>query len=360
MYSFQGSNPLALEVLGLMERALSRRFAYLIPAQGEPILIVHAIEETYFSDLPGRRVVFSSWTQFTEALRAHVAPLGRVAMEYQPGGGIPYLSRVDAGTVELLRGMGLEVVSSAELLLRFQTWGEADLAAHRQAALGIAEALAHALGFVRARLKEPPSEREVQAEILKVFAHRGLVCDHPPMVAFGPHAANPHHTPGEARLERGQVVLIDLWAKLPGGPYADVTWMAGWEAPAEAHQAFQVVREAREAALVYCRQAYAEGRYPRGFELDRVARGVVERAGLGDYLRHRTGHHLGFAAPHGNATHLDDLETHDARPLIPGLAFTIEPGVYPGPFGVRTEVNVYLHPQGPEVTTVAQEALEPL
>lgn len=360
LYSFQGSNPLALEALGLGGRALSRRFAYLIPAHGEPTLIVHAIEETYFSDLPGRRAVFSSWTQFLEALRTHVVPLGRVAMEYHPAGGIPYLSRVDAGTVELLRGMGLEVVSSAEVLLHFQTWHEADLAAHREAAAGIAEALTHALGFVRARLDSPPSEREVQAEVLRVFVARGLVWDHPPMVAFGPHTANPHHIPGEARLERGQVLLIDLWCRRPEGPYADVTWMAGWEAPEEAHRAFQVVREAREAALAHCRQAYAEGRYPRGFELDRVARGVVERAGLGGHLRHRTGHHLGFAAPHGNATHLDDWETHDTRPLIPGLAFTIEPGVYPGPFGVRTEVNVYLHPEGPEVTTVAQEALERL
>ncbi|RDI96175.1 aminopeptidase P family protein [Meiothermus sp. QL-1] len=358
LYSFQGSNPLALEALGLEGQALSRRLAYLIPAQGEPVLIVHAIEQGYFAHLPGRRVVFSRWEQFVEALRTHVAPLGRVAMEYHPGGGIPYLSRVDGGTLELLRGMGLEVVSSAELWLQFQAWRGADLAAHHQAVAGIEEALARAMAFVRSRLDAPPSELEVQAEIVKVFEARGLVFDHPPMVAFGPNAANPHHRTGADRLAPGQVMLVDLWCRVPGGPYADVTWAAGWAVPEAVHRAFQAVRAARDAALAHCRQAYAEGRYPRGFELDRVARGVLEAAGWGEHILHRTGHHLGFATPHGNGTHLDDLETHDTRPLIPGLAFTIEPGVYPGPFGLRSEINVYLHPEGPEVTTPVQEEIE--
>ncbi|GIW30698.1 MAG: peptidase M24 [Meiothermus sp.] len=360
LYSFQGSNALALEALGLQGRMLSRRFAYLIPAQGEPVLIVHAIEKTSFPTLPGRWVVFSSHQQFVQALQNHVAPLGRIAMEYLPGGGIPYLSRVDAGTLELLRGMGLEVVSSAEILLQFQTWTSADLAAHKRAAAGIRAALEHALGFVRARLDHPPSELEVQAEICKVLEARGLVFDHPAMVAYGPNAANPHHSVGESRLERGQVMLIDLWCKEPGGPYADVTWMAGWDVPEEIHRAWMVVRDARDAALEYCRQAYADGRQPRGFELDRAARQVIEQAGMGGHVLHRTGHHLGFSTTHGNGTHLDDLETHDTRPLIPGLAFTIEPGVYPGPFGIRSEINVYLHPSGPEVTTGLQQEMERL
>ncbi|MCS7068707.1 MAG: Xaa-Pro peptidase family protein [Meiothermus sp.] len=360
LYSFQGSNPLALEALGLQGRMLSRRFAYLIPARGEPVLIVHAIEKTSFPDLPGQKVVFAGWEQFVGALQTHVAPLGRVAMEYHPGGGIPYLSRVDAGTLELLRGMGLEVVSSAEILLRFQTWSPADLASHKRAAAGIEAALEHALGFVRARLETPPSEREVQAEICKVFEARGLVFDHPPMVAYGPNAANPHHSVGESRLQRGQVMLIDLWCREPQGPYADVTWMAGWEVSDEVQQAWQVVRTARDTALEVCRQSLAQGRLPRGFELDRAARRVIEKAGLGAAILHRTGHHLGFGATHGNGTHLDDLETHDTRPLIPGLAFTIEPGVYPGPFGIRSEINVFLHPSGPEVTTGLQSEMEPL
>jgi Xaa-Pro aminopeptidase len=360
LYSFQGSNPLALEALGLHGRMLSRRFAYLIPAQGEPVLIVHAIEKTSFPDLPGQWVVFSSWEQFTQALQTHVAPLGRIAMEYHPGGGIPYLSRIDAGTLELLRGMGLEVVSSAEILLQFQTWEAEALASHKRAAAGIEAALEHALGFVRARLDNPPSELEVQAQISKVFEARGLVFDHPPMVAYGPNAANPHHTVGESRLERGQVMLIDLWCKEPHGPYADVTWMAVWEVSDEIQRAWTVVRDARDAALELCRQAYAQHRQPKGFELDRAARQVIEQAGMGAHILHRTGHHLGFTATHGNGTHLDDLETHDTRPLIPGLAFTIEPGVYPGPFGIRSEINVFLHETGPAITTRVQTEMDRL
>ncbi len=360
LYSFQGSNVLALEALGLQRLMLSRRFAYLIPAEGEPVLIVHAIEKTSFPALPGRWVVFSSLEQFIRALQTHVAPLGRIAMEYHPGGGIPYLSRIDAGTLELLRGMGLEVVSSAEVLLQFQTWDTEALASHKRAAAGIAAALEHALGFVRARLDRPPSELEVQAEISKVFAARGLVFDHAAMVGFGPNAANPHHVVGESRLKRGQVMLIDLWCKEPNGPYADVTWMAGWEVPDEVHQAWRVVRDARDAALEFCHRAYQQHRRPRGFELDRAARQVIEQAGFGAHILHRTGHHLGYSATHGNGTHLDDLETHDTRPLIPGLAFTIEPGVYPGPFGIRSEINVYLHPGGPEVTTGVQVEMERL
>jgi Xaa-Pro aminopeptidase len=360
LYSFQGSNVLALEALGLQGRMLSRRFAYLIPAQGEPVLIVHAIEKTSFPDLPGQKVVFFSWEHFAQALQTHVAPLGRIAMEYHPGGGIPYLSRIDAGTLELLRGMGLEVVSSAEVLLQFQTWDKAALASHKRAAAGIAAALEHALEFVRARLDGPPTELEVQAQISKVLTSKGLVFDHAAMVAYGPSAANPHHTAGETRLERGQVMLLDLWCKEPQGPYADVTWMAGWEVPDQVQTAWRVVRDAREAALKLCRQACTQNRVPRGYELDRAARQVIEQAGMGAFILHRTGHHLGFSATHGNGTHLDDLETHDTRPLIPGLAFTIEPGVYPGPFGIRSEINVYLHNSGPEVTTVTQTELNPL
>lgn len=373
LYSFFGSNPVALDFLGFSHLHLSRRFAYLIPAQGEPTLIVHAIEQSTYPPLPGKKRVFHSLESFKAALQEVVAPYGRVAMEYQPGGSIPYLSRVDAGTIELLRGMGLEVVSSAEILLQFQTWSAEALASHKRAVQGIEAAIRRALDFIRSRITDPPSELEVQAEISKVFEARGLVFDHPAMVDFGPHAANPHHTPGLARLERGQVVLIDLWCKEPGGPYADVTWMAGWDVPQEVHQAFAVVTKARDRAVEYVAQAYREGRHPKGFEVDQAAREVLEGAGFGAYILHRTGHNLGFSATHGNGTHLDGLETHDTRPLIPGLAFTVEPGIYPqgiasatsrdgslGPWGLRSEINVYLHESGPEITTGVQREIDRL
>lgn len=360
LYSFLGSNPLAVELLGLTNIHLSRRFLYLIPVEGEPTLVVHAIEQSTFPDLPGKRRVFSSWESFVHTLEEVVLPLGKVAMEYQPGGSIPYLSRVDAGTLELLRGMGLEVVSSANLLLSFQVWDQAALAAHLKAARGVEAAKDAALAFLRSRLKNPPSELEVQTVMASALGQHGLFSDHPPMVGFGSHAANPHHRPDGTRLQRGQVVLLDVWAKRPDGPFADITWMAGWEVPAEVHQAFDVVKRARDHAVKYVAQAYREGRHPKGSEVDRASRKVIEDAGYGKYLLHRTGHNLGWSSPHGNGTHLDGLEAPDKRPLIPGLAFTVEPGIYPGPFGVRSEINVYLRPSGPEITTSIQEQLDEL
>lgn len=362
LYGFFGNNPLALETLGLRGLHLSRRFAYLIPAEGDPVFIVHAIERANFPALPGRWVVYSSWSSFVGALQAHVAPLGRVAMEYHPGGGIPYLSRLDGGTLELLRGMGLEVVSSAELLLQFQTWDAEALASHRRAARGLEAAKDRGLEYIRSRLagSPPPSELEVQAEILKVLHAHGLVWDHDANVSFGPNAANPHHSPDASRLESGQVVLFDIWAKEPSGPYADITWMAGWNVSGEVEDAFRVVMASRDKAVDYVREAYARGRHPRGYEVDREAREVLVAAGYAEHVLHRTGHNLGWDAAHGNGTHLDDLETHDTRPLIPGLAFTVEPGVYPGPFGLRSEINVYLHEHGPEVTTALQTEMDRL
>ncbi|MDM7324525.1 MAG: M24 family metallopeptidase, partial [Thermus sp.] len=177
--------------------------------------------------------------------------------------------------------------------------------------------------------------------------------------AFGRNAANPHHAPTEKVLEEGEVVLLDLWAKEKGGVYADITWMAGLRPPEAAHRAFQAVARARDEAIRFVAEAYRAGRYPKGYQVDQVARGLLEKEGYGAHIRHRTGHNLGEEV-HGSGPHLDDLETHDFRPLVPGLAFTVEPGVYLPDFGVRTEVNVYLWPQGPEVTTPIQEAITPL
>ena len=312
LYSFGGSNPLALEVLGLAHLHLTRRFAYLIPREGAPTLLCHAIEASLFPPLPGNRKTYHTWRGFLEGLAHLLGGMRRVALEYVPGGQIPYLSRVDGGTLDLLRGLGPEA-----------------------------------------------SEREVQSVLVRALEGEGLIFDHPPMVAFGKNAANPHHEPSEVRLEEGAVVLLDLWAKAPGGVYADLTWMAGKRPPEAAHRAFQAVARARDEAIAFVERAYREGRYPKGFEVDRLARKVLEEEGYGPYIRHRTGHNLGEEV-HGSGPHLDDLETHDLRPLVPGLAFTVEPGVYLEAFGVRTEVDVYLHPTGPEVTTPLQEAITPL
>ena len=354
LLSFGKSNPLALEVLSLSPLHLTRRFAYLIPKEGEPTLLCHAIEESLFPSLPGERRTYHTWQGYVGTLGELLQSRRRIALEYVPGGLIPYLSRVDGGSLDLLRGMGLELVSSWPLLLLFQTWGEEKLKSHRRAAEGLVAAKDRALAFLR---QNPGStEQAVQAILIQALEERGLVFDHPPMVAFGRNAANPHHAPTEKVLEEGEVVLLDLWAKEKGGVYADITWMAGLRPPEAAHQAFQAVVRARDEAIRFVAEAYQKGRYPKGFEVDRVARGLLEGEGYGAYLRHRTGHNLGEEV-HGSGPHLDDLETHDFRPLVPGLAFTVEPGLYLPGFGVRTEVNVYLHPTGPEVTTPLQEAL---
>ncbi|WP_117237615.1 M24 family metallopeptidase [Thermus sediminis] len=357
LYSFGRSNPLALQVLGLSHLHLTRRLAYFIPREGEPTLLGHAIEASLLPSLPGRQLLYHTWQGFLEGLSQALEGFRRIALEYVPGGQIPYLSRVDGGTLDLLRGMGLEPASSWPLLLLFQTWDEGKLKSHKRAAAGLVQARDAGLALLRENPKA--TEREVQGRMAQVLEGLGLVFDHPPMVAFGKNSANPHHTPGEKGLEAGEVVLLDLWAKELGGVYADLTWMAGLGVGEAAHRAFQAVREARDRAIAFVEGAHREGRRPKGYEVDRAARGVLEALGYGPYIRHRTGHHLGEEV-HGSGPHLDDLETHDFRPLVPGLAFTVEPGVYLPDFGVRTEVDVYLHPQGPEVTTPLQEAITPL
>ncbi|WP_456476251.1 M24 family metallopeptidase [Oceanithermus sp.] len=364
-YSFAESNPLSLEALGLGGRHLTRRFAYLVPAAGTPRLLAHRLELERFDHLPGERIPYARWQEFDRGLERLLEGVARVALDYQPGARIPYLSRVDAGFVERVRALGVEVASAALPMLHLQTWSADDLAAHRRAAAVLHEAKDAALAFLRARLPDdPPRELEVQRVMLNVFAERGVTYDHPPIVAFGANAARPHYAPqpgSDAVLRPGNVVLLDLWAREPEGVYADITWMAGWQTGPEVQRAWKAVATARDRAVEVVRHAYANGRHPAGWEADRAAREVLEARGYGEYVLHRTGHHLGRTGPHGSGTHLDDFESHDTRPLIPGLAFTVEPGVYlEGGFGIRSEIDVFLHATGPEVTTEVQRELETL
>ncbi len=364
-YSFANANPLALEPLGLGGAHLTRRFAYLLTADGEARLLVHRLESQQFDALPGKRIYYTRWQEFDSGLKELLAGIDRVALDYQPGAQIPYLSRVDAGFLDKIRALGVETVSSALPLLRLQTWSEADLASHRRAAAVLHEARDAALAFLRARLPDAaPHELEVQRVMLDVFAKRGVEYDHPPIVAFGANAAMPHYSPAEQKsavLKPGEVVLLDLWARKPGGVYADITWMAGWQVSPEVLRAWEAVAAARDRAVTLVREAYAAGRRPAGWEADRAARAELEARGFGEHVLHRTGHNLGRSGPHGGGAHLDDFESHDTRPLIPGLAFTVEPGVYlEGRFGVRSEIDVYLHHSGPEITTDLQEQLAEL
>ena len=355
-YGFGNGNSLALEILDLEHVHLTRRFAYLVPRSGSPRLLAHRLELERFDHLPGERILYASWREFDRGLERLLDGVTRAALDYHPGARIPYLSRVDAGFVERVRALGVEVVSAALPLLHLQTWGPGDLAAHRRAAAVLHEARDAALAFLRSRLPDsPPRELEVQQVMLNVFAERGVESDHPPIVAFGAHAARPHYAPepeSDATLQPGDVVLLDLWAREPGGVYADITWMAGWQVSPEVSQVWEAVAAARDRAVEVVQRAYAAGRHPAGWEADSAAREVLEERGYGEYVLHRTGHNLGRTDPHGRGTHLDDFESHDTRPLIPGLAFTVEPGVYlTGRFGIRSEIDVYLHEEGPEVTT---------
>jgi Xaa-Pro aminopeptidase len=359
-------------VLGLGGRILTRRFFYLVPREGEPTLLAHAIEQSQFPpELPGRRARYASWRSLHEGLARALGTLrpgARVAMEYFPGGAIPTLSRVDAGTLELVRGHGVEVVSSAELVQRFLCrLDDAQVASHRRALEGIDEAKDLAFSRIAEALRrgETLSELDVQALLLDRFRAADLETDHPPIVAVNGHAADPHYAPTPrtaAPIRRGDLVLVDLWARGrgPRDVYADITWTAfcGDRPPPLLERIFRVAADARDAGLAALAQAHAEGRTLRGFEVDRAVRDRVEAAGLGDRFLHRTGHSIDTRV-HGDGANLDDLETHDTRPLVPGLAFSIEPGIYlpDEEMGVRTEIDVVLTAAGPRVFSPIQQEL---
>ncbi|HEV3301736.1 MAG TPA: M24 family metallopeptidase [Planctomycetaceae bacterium] len=352
LYDFRGSNVLAQRVLGLAPSEVgSRRYAYCIPARGEPRKLVHRIEEGALSALPGSKTVYLRWQEFEQGLAHLASGLKRVAMEYSPDNAIPYVSRVDAGTVELVKKLGVEVVSSGDLIQVFEAaWDDEQERSHFDAAVQTNTAYTRAWRFIAEAVRRGTvvDEIAVQAEILKHFAENDLETEHPPIVAVGPHSGNPHHEtssgPG-SEIRDGDFVLIDLWAKLkrPRAVYSDLTRVGfvGQTVPPRYTEIFQIVAKARDAAIETVRAAFAEKRPLAGCDVDRAARHVIESAGYGDRFVHRTGHSIGQET-HGNGANIDDLETHDIRRILPRTCFSIEPGIYLPEFGVRSEVNVYI------------------
>jgi Xaa-Pro dipeptidase len=368
LYDFQGSNPIAARLSGLAagKKMATRRWYYLIPAAGEPRGLVHAIERHNLDGLPGDKRPYAGRDRLVSGLRDMLKGMKRVAMEYSPGNNIPYISRVDAGTVEAVRDMGLEVVSSGDLVQRFEAiWSADALATHRTASAALYRVKDQAFAMVRERLSSGASftEYDVQQAMLGWFEQEGLVADDTPNVSAQENAGNPHYHPsGEVHraIHPDEILLLDLWGKLrtPGAVFADITWVGftGKSVPAEYANAFAAARDGRDAAVALVQSAAREGRELRGFEVDRACRAVLERAGYGQQFIHRTGHSLGETV-HGNGVHLDDYETHDDRRLIPGTGFTIEPGVYTDRFGVRTEINMVMGERDAEVSGPLQQEI---
>jgi len=364
IYDFQGLNPHARTLLGLREAFLTRRYFVWVPAEGRLTLIHHRIEGgTWRTLAAGADLDFVPYSGHTEldGLLGGLLNGKRGALEYSPQGAVPYVSRVDAGTLERLRAAGLEPHSSADLLQGFTVWGDGDLDAHRRAVQVLMDAKDAAFELIHERLKagQPVSELEVQAIIMERIEGAGMSAGHPVNVSFAGHAADPHYEPSEvlsATLRPGDCVLIDLWAQEPGRPFGDVTWVGhAGEPGAEYLHAWDAVAGARDAGLRLMQERLGAGQELEGWEVDRVARTVIEEAGLGEYFTHRLGHNLGVQI-HGSGANLDDLETHDTRRLLPGQAVTIEPGAYVAPrgYGIRSEVNILITPQGPLLTTPVQ------
>jgi Xaa-Pro aminopeptidase len=352
LYDFRGLNVLARRVLNVPADAiLSRRWFYFVPAKGEPRKLVHRIETGALDAVPGGRQVYLRWQELEAGVKALVTGYRRVAMEYVPRNANPYVSRVDAGTVELVRAAGVEVVSSGDLVQQFEAcWDDEQWATHLEAAKHTRSAYDVAFGFIaeRVRIAGSVRETEVQQRILQHFAAHGLITDHPPIVGVGPHSGDPHYAPGpgsDGVIKEGEFVLIDLWAKLdkPRAVYSDLTWtgFVGKEVPAKYEDVFRIVARARDAAIDRVRSAFAQKQPLQGWQVDRAARDVIEQAGHGAAFCHRTGHSIGQET-HGNGANMDDLETHEERRVLPRTCFSVEPGIYLAEFGVRSEVNVFV------------------
>lgn len=359
-YDHHHRDPLAYRILGLdAGMHVTRRWFYLVPAQGEPRKLVHRIEGGRLDSLPGAKEEYASWQELEAKLEGMLAGVSRVAMQYSPRNAIMYVSMVDAGTVEVLRGWGKEVVSSADLVTRFEAvLSEEQMATHYAAGEKIDRVLAEGWREMGRRVRGAGVNEFAMVDWLSEAMRReGLVWEFGPNVSCGPNSADSHYEPaqeGSRAIRQGDFVLIDIWGKLDRADavYYDITWtgVVGREPTEREQTVYATVRDARDAAVALVKGRFAAGEPIAGWEADDAARGVIQRAGLGEFFTHRTGHNIG-AEIHGSGAHLDNLETHDVRLILPQTCFSVEPGVYfPGEFGVRNEVNMMARVGGAEVT----------
>lgn len=363
-------DPIASHVLGLGENGMAtRRWFYFIPARGEPRKLVHRIEAGMLDSLQGRKYEYAGWEELHKLLPKLLGSSHRIAMQYSPDNNIPYIGLVDAGTIELIRKLKKKVVSSADLVQKFEArWSPEQLDSHLEAGRIIDRVRQGAFEQAAASVADgkPLTEYELQQWMLDRFRTNGLTTAEPPIAAVQPNNGNPHYEPkqGESRpIRAGDLLLLDIWAKStrPASVYYDITWMGylGRRVPGSYARIFGIVREARDRAIDFVKTSVAKGRAIHGWEVDHVARETIRKAGYGKYFVHRTGHSLGQEV-HGNGANMDGLETRDDRKIVPQTCFSIEPGIYLPQFGVRSEVNVYVGEREAQVTGAIQEEILPL
>ncbi len=360
VYDYRGLNPILSDTVGRVGH-VTRPVWLWIPQRGDPHMLVSFVDQSRFTHLGIDTTLFVNRKDMIEKLQDRLGRSKSIAMEYTPNGALPRVSKVDAGTLEMVRSMDVDVVSSADLLqYATQRWTEEQLASHIFAAEKLTQIVGEAFEHIGLTLDEGITEYDTAEFIRNRFRESGLVVTDGPSVQVNEHASDPHFDPtpeNTVRIKRGDWVLIDLWTRLPGEDdmFGDITWTAyvGDDVPTRHQEVFDIVLGARDAALAEMVTAFEEGRTLQGWELDKVARDYIDGAGYGEYFNHRLGHSLGREV-HSNAVNLDSWETHDTRQLIPGIAVTIEPGIYVPEFGVRSEIDVFYSKDGPQVTTDMQ------
>ncbi|HEY6266493.1 MAG TPA: M24 family metallopeptidase [Candidatus Acidoferrum sp.] len=368
-YDFRGRDPIAQHVLNLPEGMRTRRWFYFVPAKGTPKKLVHKIESQSLAALPGNTLQYAGQDELRKNVKKSLGRARNVAMQYSPKNAIPYVAMVDAGTIELVRSCGVKVVSSADLVQKYEAcWTPEQLESHQSAGVAIDRIVRDAfrLAAKSVREKKPLTELDLKNWILKEFEAAGIWTEEGPDIAVNAHASDPHYGPtveSASPIRESDLLLLDVWGKkkTPGSVYYDVTWMGylGAKVPDKYAKIFGVVREARDKAVDLIRKSIAAGKPLQGWQVDKAARSVIEKAGYGKYFFHRTGHSLGERV-HGNGVNMDGLETHDVRHLIARTCNSIEPGIYLPEFGIRSEVNTYIDEREARVTGAVQKEILPL
>jgi len=365
-YDHHHRDAVSYRILDLPESLMvSRRWFYLVPAQGEPVKLVHKIEPHHLDQLPGEKRVYAAWQDLADKLREMLSGLPEVAMQFSPNNMVFIVSTADAGTVDLIRSFGVKVISSANLVARFEaTWSDEQIRSHFAAADAIDKIMVAVFPEIGRRVRiGGTNEYEIQQWLVEAFGREGLTADDPPIVAVNKNSSDPHYFPTadhHARISEGDVVLLDVWGKknTPGTVYYDISWtgFVGRSLPGRVREIFEIVRKSRDAGIEKVITTIASGRKLVGWEVDKAARDVLDAAGYRDYLNNRVGHSIG-AEVHGNGANMDNFESHDEREVLPHTCFSIEPGIYLPEFGLRSEVNMLVRAGSAEVTGRVQQEM---